>query len=185
MSSIPIKTPVLGSFWQKKVLSFFRRVGLQGDGKIRRSDYEAAAERYIELGKLEGVQAKQVRRKATQIWDDFLAPAAPNGEIPVDDALEGFRSRSDKLLETCILIFGVLFDLIDVSGDGVIQKEEYALFLKVVNADEEGVLVQAFGAIDTDGTGQISHDEFIHAGCEYFMSDDDNLPSAYMFGALI
>jgi len=63
----------------------------------------------------------------------------------------------------------------------VIQKEEYALFLKAINADDENNLERAFRAINTE----ISHDEFIHAGCEYFMTDDESLPSRYMFGSLI
>jgi len=182
-SSTP--APVLGPFWAKKVLSFYRRVRMEEDENIRQSDFQHMADRYIELGNLDGVKAKQVTRKALRLWDDFLAHAATNGEIHELDLIQGLRDRKDKLYEACILIFGLCFDLIDLNGDGVIQKEEYALFLKVANAHDEGNLERAFRAIDTDDDGHISHEEFIHAGCEYFMTDDESLPSTYMFGPLI
>jgi len=183
--SVPIKTPVLGPFWEKKLVSFYRRVGMGGDGKIRKSDYERMADRYIQLGKLDEVKAKQVTRKAVKIWEDFLVHLATNGEITEAALVQGHRDNKYKLLETCILVFVLNFDLIDLNGNGVIQKKEYALFLKVVNADQEGNLERAFKAIDTNHDGQFSQDEFIHAGCEYFMTDDESLPSTYMFGPLI
>jgi len=126
---------LFGPFWQKKLLSFFRKMNVAGDGLLSRNDYASLAERYIELGKLDGVKAKQVRRKLVKIWDDFLASSSTDDKIDEATYLQAVKDRGDLQLETCILFFDLWFDVIDLNGDGVIGKKEFALFLNVFGVD--------------------------------------------------
>jgi len=183
--SVPVKTPDFGPFWEKKFLSFHRKIATGGDGKIRRSDYEQMAARYVELGHLDGVKAKQVNRKLVQIWKDYLEQDATNGAIHELDFLRCVRDRKDRVLETTIQFLILFFDLIDLNANAVITKTEYTLLLKVIRVEDADDIEKAFDAVDLNRDGQISHDEFLYAGCEYFMSNDESLPSSYMFGPLI
>jgi len=157
---------------------------MDSDGKIKKSDYEDLAERYIALGKLEGVRAKQVKRKIVKIWEDYYAQSAINDELPEQEFLQCLRDHKDMLFDTCLQFFGLLFDVIDLNGDGVIQREEYALFLKVFRIEDKEDVKNAFNVVDTNGDGQLSSDEFIYAGCDYFMTNDETLPSRFIFGPI-
>jgi Ca2+-binding EF-hand superfamily protein len=174
-----------GPFWEKKLLSFFRRVNFAKDGKLSKNDFETLADRYVKLGRLDGVAAKQVRRKIVKIWADFFATAAPNGVIDEQTFLKTMKKNEDILLRTFWQFCGLWFDAIDLNGDGVIQAAEFLLYLRAFGVDDEHAAEQAFKMMDTQRNGQLSYDEFVQAGCEYFISSDESLPSKHMFGPLI
>jgi len=185
MSSVPVKTPEFSPFWEKKCLSIIRKMNVAGHGRITKGDYEALGDRYIEIGNLDGPRAKQVKRKVVKLWDDYLSQASVNDEMNEETFIQCLKDHKDKLLESGLQMGGLFFDLIDLNGDGVIQQEEYALFLKVFRVEDEQEIKEAFKVIDTDGSGQLSHDEFIYAVCQYLMSSDESLPANSMFGSII
>jgi len=185
MASVPVKNPDFGLFWERKFLSVIRKMNVAGHGRITKGDYEALGDRYIEVGKLDGPRAKQVKRKLVKLWDDYLSQASVNDEMNEETFIQCLKDHQDRLLESCLQLGGLLFDLIDLNGDGVIQREEYALFLKVFRVEDEEEIKKAFKVIDTDGSGQLSHDEFIYAVCQYFMTNDESLPANSIFGPII
>jgi len=154
-------------------------------GFVKIGDYEKLVDRYLRLGHIEGLQAKQINRKILSIWEEFFARAAPNGAIDSDSWVVAVRRFPVfSLFRVIVEFMNMWFDLIDTNGDGVIQKEEFAFFLNAFRVENETDISAAFQALDTDGDGQIDHNEFIDAGLEFWMTDEDK-PSKLLFGPLI
>jgi len=175
-----------GEFWERKIRTYIHRIDMDGDGKLTKVDYEMLVDRYLKLGKIDDLRAKQITRKILGIWNKFFSVAATNGVIDADEWIAVCRRTSILVYFRAILEFmNVCFDLIDTSGDGVIQKEEFAFFLKAFRVEDEAEVNASFQALDRDGCGKIDHNEFINAGIEFWMSNDENLPSKLMFGPLV
>jgi len=175
-----------GPFWETKMRTFFRRYDADGDGIVTVKDYDRLSDTYAQIGKLDEVKAKQVRNKIVKIWYDYFEADSENGQITEQIFVDSIRARDNpKVIETSTQFHGLFFDLIDLSGDGIIQKAEYEIFCKVFGIHDEEVIDQCFKALDTNGDGQLSYEEFTHAGSEYFTRGDESLPSKYLYGPLI
>jgi len=175
-----------GEVWERKVRSYIKRLDLDGDGKLTRADYEMLVDSYLKLGQIDELRAKQITRRILGVWDSFFSIIAADGAITTDQWIAVIRrSPFLSLFRVVIEYMNLFFDLIDTNGDGVIQKEEFAFFLKIFCVEEKAEVIEAFQALDTDGDGKIDHNEFMNAAIEYWMSNDDSLPSKLFFGPLI
>jgi len=174
-----------GSFWERKMRSYFRVLDVDKDSVLTMKDFERLADRYVEIGKLDEVKAKQVRRKIQKIWLDYFEKDAKNGQMNEIEFVEAIRAREALIFETAMQVHGLYFDLMDLSGDGFVQKDEFQIFHKVFSIDNEKQTAECFKSLDTDGDGQLSYEEFTHAGYEYFGSGDESLPSKYLYGPLL
>jgi len=177
-------TPEFGPFWEKKARSFFKKMNQNKDDRLSRNDFELLADRYIQAGRLDGVQAKQARRKIVMIWDDFLGKATkPITEV---EFFESLRSHGKEfIIKYAVQAFGLWFDAGDVSGDGLIQQQEYVLLLKILGVEDEDAAVESFKTIDVNGNGTLSYEEFVSAGVEYFLTEDESKPSKHILGPII
>jgi len=174
-----------GPFWERKIRTFFKRMDANGDGFVSKQDYQWLAGKYAEHGQLNYVQAKQVSRKLEKIWDDFYEKNSKNGDSDEKAYIKSLKERKSKLFEMCQQFHGLFFDLIDLSGDGIVQSEEFALFFKVFGIGDETVAAESFKKLDTNADGKLSHDEFLKAGFEFFYSGDESLPSKHLYGPLV
>jgi Ca2+-binding EF-hand superfamily protein len=126
-----------------------------------------------------------VRRKFSQLWNQFFGYEAKTGKVTVDVYLEALRKRGKaKLTRIIIEMFVILFDLIDINGDGVIQKDEFKKFYGIFKLNAVAA-AETFKAIDTNKDGTLSADEFVTAGIDFFTSDDENSPYQFLFGPLV
>jgi len=174
-----------GPFWERKMRTFFKRMDVDGNGYLTKEDYERIGDLYVEVGQLDAVKAKQARRKLIKIWYDYFESDSTNGKVNEADYIRAVRNRKSLIFETTMQIQGLFFDIIDLNGDGIIQKEEFAIFYKVLGIKDEKVAAQCFKALDTNGDGLLSYDEFTHAGYNFFYSGDESLPSKFLYGPLI
>jgi len=174
----------LGAFWERKIRSYFRRLDFDGDGKVSKRDYDILGDRYVELGKLDGIREKQVRRHLNKFWDEFFRAYEVYGSIGEDEYIGVVRKQAKQISPTAGIFFYTFFELMDLNGDGFVTKDEFNLFFKVFNLDE-ATASETFKALDTDGDGRLTEDEFVTAGRQYFTSNDESLPSKIIFGPLI
>jgi len=174
-----------GRFWERKVRTFFKLVDIDGNGYITKGDYESLADRYKEMGKLDDVKAKQVRRKLVKVWFDLFEADSTDGRVDEATFCQSARKCEALIFTTATQFHGLFFDLIDLSGDGIIQKDEFRLFFKVFGIGDEQQVIQSFNGLDSNGDGELSYEEFVQAGCQYFISGDEALPSKFLYGPLV
>jgi len=176
----------VGPNWEKKILSFARRINLKGDKHPCKHDFEAVAERYNALTKPTPVRAKQITRKNVKIWTDFFGKDATNDKIDESKFLAAIKARKDTLPQVALIFFDLWFDAVDTKGDGVIDKDQYAQFFKTfLRIEDKAVAYDAFKKIDLDADGKVSYDEFVQFGVGYFITNDESGPTAAFLGPLI
>jgi len=174
-----------GPFFDKKMKSFFRRVNVSDNGQMAQHDFEVLADRYVSLGKLSEAKAKQMRTKLDKIWNDIFKPQTTNGVLDEASFIQALKNSEDKVHESAKVFYSMWFDVMDLDDKGVITEEEFSLFLKVFRVDSKKDAQDAFKAVDKNKNGKITREEFITTGCEFSMSNDESLPSKYVFGPLI
>jgi len=180
-------TTVVGPFWEKKLLSFARRINVKGDHYLCKQDYEAMAERFNALAKPSPLKAKQVTRKTVKIWTNFFGTVCTDDE-KVDETkyLAAVKNRKDTLYQIALIFFDNAFDAADQTGEGEIDKDQYALLLNAfVRIDDKSVAYDAFEKIDLDGDGKVSYDDFLQFAVGHFINNDESGPTASVLGPLI
>ena len=88
-----------------------------------------------------------------------------------------FANTFVELLETS-------FSIVDANADGSIDLAELSLFFESYGLDTS-VALPSFAAMDADGDGLISKDEFSASGLAFFTSEDEEHPSKLFYGPLI
>lgn len=81
------------------------------------------------------------------------------------------------------LIF-LCYQAVDKDSDGEISVEEFKLFFKCLDIDNDHAVV-SFAFIDTNEDGKITIDEFITLGRDFFVNEDHTKPSKHFWGPLI
>ncbi|XP_067946887.1 sarcoplasmic calcium-binding protein-like [Watersipora subatra] len=160
--------------WRKKMSTWFQRWDADGDGVLTRADFEIFSNRMEEYCKRRGS-----RERTTGIfiymWEHFVSPEEPShiGAVTHDEFIEKHfqaRQKWDKnptISASLIATFGLLFDAIDSSGDGLITMDEYNDFYAIMGIDVT-LAAEAFRRIDRKSTGHITRDEFLSTVMAYY-----------------
>jgi len=181
-----IMVTTVGPFWEKKMLSFARRINVKGDKQLCKQDFEAIAERYNALAKPPEVKAKQITRKTVKLWTDYFGKDATNDKIDETKFLAAMKTRKDTLFQVALLFFDMWFDVVDQTAVGVIDKDQYALFLKtLMRIEDKAAAYESFKKIDLDGDGKVGYDEFVQFAVGYFITNDESGPTGSLLGPLI
>ena len=171
-------------FWKKKFRRFVEVRDMDRDGYISRTDFMLIVDRLKKLnvstpGHLEratdlleklsnsfGLENDSVRYS----YDDFQ-----------DKWIGGMREwvQSGKIQK----LFESLFDVLDVDEDGIISFQEWTAHYQII-----GIITAharaSFNAIDTNHDQKISKDEFVNYHMEFYLSVENKLNSAILFGPL-
>jgi Ca2+-binding EF-hand superfamily protein len=176
----------MSEFWQRKMRTYFQRIDFDKDGSITRKDFEGMATRFIESGKLSGPQATELQQNILDVWDKNLGPSSGVDAISQDKFIEVMKSlvgnpALKQALEGPLPLF---FKAVDANHDDYIQADEYAQFFQILGLDP-AMAPDSFKAIDTDGDGRLSLQEFVTAGSEFFQSEDESKPTKSFWGPLV
>jgi len=174
-------------FWKRKMRTFFKRKDVDQDGLFTRKDYEIMADRYEEMTKgQKGCDPARTRTLLLQLWQETFEEMSKKHPITFEYLCEGFKEKGKEGLSNNVRkLYSELFDAIDTNQDDRIQVEEFIMFYKISGIEDRQAAIDSFKAVDTNGDGVLSREEFVHAGVEFFTSDDLSLPSRLLYGPLV
>lgn len=176
----------MADHWTKKMRTYFTRIDFDHDGSITRKDFEGMNERFKKAGNLDGDRAKALADHLFAVWDKYLSTVGGGEAI----SQEAFIASMTKLVDdpsmkaTLEAPLPHFFHVIDTNNDGLISKEEYAEFFRILGLPD-GLSDAAFTAIDTDKDGNLSEKEFITAGSDFFLNKAGEHPSDIFWGPLV
>ncbi|XP_013415839.1 sarcoplasmic calcium-binding protein [Lingula anatina] len=151
--------------------SFFILFDLDGDGIIYRSDF---VDTILDRAK-KWMSEEQIRVFSDLLnegWDTFMKSETPKDTRTFEDILHAharyFMDFDANMEKHARDWFGTYFDgVADANGDGYVTLKEFTHFLASFGVHPFSV-TPSFQAIDVDGNGLISQEEFILTGTQFF-----------------
>lgn len=177
----------MSAFIERKLKTYFSRIDFDKDGAVTVNDFESMADRFIEKEKLDAAKGVELKKKLVQVWEKYLKGIVSDGtKLTQPVFVEAFKKQlgNPQFRETVAGPLPLFFGAVDSNGDGLIQKEEFALFFELLGLSSNHA-AETFKAIDTNGDGDISKDEFVTAGTDFFTSEDEKSPSTHFWGPLV
>ena len=77
----------------------------------------------------------------------------------------------------------MMFNAIDLNGDGIISLPEWKIYYKAMGIKDEKDAEESFKIVDLNGDGDMSLDEFIVGSCDFLYSQGES-PNMYFLGPL-
>ncbi|MFJ7988383.1 EF-hand domain-containing protein [Streptomyces sp. NPDC096351] len=168
---------------------WFRGADVDGDGFITHRDVRMMSERYIGArgAAPDSTTARTLVERMDGFWTQVIAPMDHNGDGKVDlrEMTEGFkRALTDAALypQQIEPVTDCFFDLVDLNGDGRIDRAEFQLMFDAVAGVPGEDSAAVFTALDLDGSGALDRAEFHRAVTEFFYGDDPHAPATHLFG---
>ena len=171
-------------FWKKK----FRKAVLvrdtNKDGCISRADFELMVDRCKKLDSSTPKHLDKFTQYLQRLCDSFGL---------VDESVKlSYNEFEDKWISamkewvkkgTIEKLFGSMFHLLDIDENGSISFEEWTAHYHTFGIDAAHARA-SFDAIDINHDQNISEDEFVKYHMEYFLSTENKLNSAILYGPL-
>ena len=157
--------------WTAKMTASFSGLDIDGDGLITAGDFEAMEGRLAEgFGHAPGSPEYERSDAVAKTWTaDMMKTLDKSGDeqISLDEWLAFFSDASDEdLAAWCDQWAAGVCALGDAADDGQLSKTEYIAFAVASGASAEAAEA-GFAAIDADGAGYITKDEFARFMLEY------------------
>jgi Ca2+-binding EF-hand superfamily protein len=173
-------------FQRNKIEAMFTAFDADGDGCLRREDFEALADRWGRLpGAEPGTELRaRVERAAMGWWEHLVAGADANGDGGVDlDELMDLVDRLHTLPDEVRATAEAIFDVVDADGDGRISRAEHRRLIDVWHGRSTDT-GDVFDLLDLDGDGYLSRSGFAELWLQFWVSDDPAEPGNFVCGPL-
>lgn len=166
----------------------FKLLNVPVGGRISREHYDAYGRlEQDKVKKMNPVEAEKVYNALMVIsdalgLDKFARDGGMSYTISEWEVARHVSSRTElpganKAFHTA------LFKAIDTSGDGYLQRDEWSTYLKVCGTYvSESQARQSFDSIDTNKDGQISLEEYVAVGIDFWCNLGKDLGSQNLYG---
>lgn len=179
---------MLSELQRASLSQYFRVYDIDDNGRIGPLDFARVVEnvRYAK-GLPEGSEGHRALRAAYRGWWEALRLSADvdyNGEVDLDEWLTYWedvlasKERYDAEIETIVKL---LLEIFDGDGDGVLQRDEMEELFGAYGLSAELARV-VFDSLDKNDNHELSHDELIQAGSEFYRGHNPNAPWVRLFG---
>lgn len=177
---------MLSPFIQRKIALAFYKYDQSKNGLLEKEDLQLVGQKIAESFGLKESDRKyqQIIETYSKAWDNYLAAADQDGDGKVS-LIEFFEAR-DKMDASQIAknkeVNKLMFDCLDVDGNGTISFKEYEVLLKALGETNEEIIKRGFDNMDINKDGTISRDEYATLRSGYFASEDEEDPSKWFYG---
>jgi Ca2+-binding EF-hand superfamily protein len=136
----------------------FAMLDADGDGIISKDEYFARAERVtLATGRThDDPLVVAARRAGERAWTSMDA----NGDGGVTFDEYAAWAGAEAFDTVCKPVLGALFDLVDTDKDGALDLPEFTM-LRTALGNPVSNIKSAFAALDTNGDGHISRDDYL------------------------
>lgn len=178
---------MLSPFVQRKIALAFYKYDQSKNGLLEKEDLLLIGKRIAESFGLKESDRKyqQIMETYAKAWDNYLAAADQDGDGKV--SLVDFLAAREKMDASQIAknqeVNKLMFDCLDVDGNGTISFQEYQVFLKALGETNEENIKRGFDSMDINKDGSISRDEYAKLRSDYGSSEDPEEPSKWFYGS--
>ena len=146
---------------------------------ITRADYDLMIKRYNELGMPE--EYKQELSDAMYGMCDSLGLTDNTKSLTYDEMVQSWIENVENAGDFATDVHDNMFRIIDTNRDGSISLKEWEIHCMALSIPVEHAK-PSFKAMDTDGDGVISRDEFMAYWYEFSHTSEDKLHSSILYG---
>lgn len=155
----------------------FRLWDNDGNGTIERADFESEADGIIVGLGAQGTAEAAKLKKAYLGMFDHLAKAAGSTRMSQDEfvraAEQEIISKGDAGFSRVVRpTIQAIVNILDRDGDGEVDRSEMQRWFAAIGLDPD-VADNAFGELDTDGSGRLSVEELVDAVRDYHLGRID------------
>lgn len=159
---------------RRKVTVVFGAMDANGDGYLTESDFRALTARWVSLRGSD----EELLSGVMMGWWATLSAIAGQDEVTIDNVLsivDALPKTPEAVTETA----DAMFTAVDENRDDYISSDEYRTMIAAWLGHEG---VTDFAALDFDGDGKLSREEFAQLWLEFWAGDDAMAPGTYVFG---
>ncbi|XP_052866489.1 sarcoplasmic calcium-binding protein isoform X2 [Anopheles cruzii] len=173
-------------FWRRKMRTLHGLLDVNKDGVISYDDFVLLTEKFASLGHLDTKAKDEFRAIMRTTWEQQWGEITPYNLVTVEQYLtEMHHVVNDRDLKKKVHRFlPYLYKAVDKDRSGSISLHEFKLFFRCLGLTEEDAAV-SFAVIDKNGDGQITLDEFVKLGKDFFVSEKETHVSRLFWGPLV
>ena len=167
-------------FWKKKFRRAVETRDADKNGSITRSDFDLVVEHYK---KSAGGTTDKIE-KMSKAMSSFCDTLGLGDSVVL--SYEEFEQRWQATMaqdHNVNTLFKSMFVCLDISGDNIIDINEWKMHNAAMGIPP-GYAQDSFNAMDKDGDEKITMDEFVNYHAEFFLTTDNKLNSAILYGPL-
>ncbi|XP_044595372.1 sarcoplasmic calcium-binding protein isoform X2 [Cotesia glomerata] len=126
-------------FWRRKMRTLHSHLDVNKDGVISYEDFMLLADRFADIGHLTPEAKKEFQKVLSDMWQEQWGEISPYNLVGVEQYLEEMHHvlNDTSLKRKCHHFLPFLFKAVDKDGDGEISVEEYKLFFKCLDIDND------------------------------------------------
>ena len=179
--AINIDELIKNEFWKRKIYTVMKVRDADKDGLISKADYELLYQGYKDMG-ASAEDLKRLEKVHVLVWKSIGVD--DNIEQTYEQAVANHAKILAKVKDNISEVFAAQFEVIDTDRNGEISFQEWVEIYKVIGIDSEHARA-SFSAMDTNGDGVVSKEEYEAYAKEFFFTAEDKLHSSIMYGPLI
>ncbi|NEO71742.1 EF-hand domain-containing protein [Moorena sp. SIO3H5] len=177
---------MLSPFIQRKIALAFYKYDQSKNGVLEKEDLQIIGKKIAEyLGFKQGdYNYHKILDTYTKAWDNYLASADQDGDgkVSLVEFLEARANMDATQVEKNQEFNKLMFDCLDLDGNGTISLKEYEAYLKALGETNQESIKRGFESLDINQDGLISRDEYAKLRSDYGTSEDPEDPSKWFYG---
>ncbi|MEU3459278.1 EF-hand domain-containing protein [Streptomyces sp. NPDC006733] len=173
-------------FQRNKIKGMFAAFDADGDGYLRKDDFEALVLRW---GRLPGVEpGTELRARVEEVvmgwWEGLrtVGDADNDGKVDIEE-LFALVDLLPSMREAVAATADTLFDAVDENADGRISRGEHRRLVETWHGQSIET-EDVFDLLDLDGDGHLSRPEFAVLWSQFWISDNPADPGNLVCGRI-